>query len=253
MEKAQVEAAVLTLLQQGLTWDEISAPKVRELLGRGSFRDICQHIATLRAELPEELMAASVATTAGSPETPPGQADPDPVAEAEQALAAAQQALQAKMDALPEAEHELADARARVLAAVSNQLAMVEASRRGLLGSEDPGRSEAAAEVDEAAHAYRQARQHWRWALDGVEGFGQRVREAQASLQEARRQHFLQTHHPELLAELAEALQRQCDDPWLQPTSDLRSVQAAQHRYQHDYRLQEIRQRLQAVCEQAGL
>jgi hypothetical protein len=38
-----------------------------------------------------------------------------------------------------------------------------------------------------------------------------------------------------------------------QTISDLRSVQAAQHRYQHEYRLKEIRQRLQAVCEQAGL
>jgi hypothetical protein len=260
MEKAQVEAAVLSLLQAGVTWPEISAPKVRQALGAGSYRDILKHLRTLKAS------AGIVVEDEPSEGEEPDEAEPppagdmpgqpllaDPIAEAEQALSDAQAALQRKLNELPAAEADLAEARARVVGAVSNQLAMVEAAKRGLLPSDDPGRAEAAAEVDDAASAYRHARQAWRWAVDGVEGFGQRVREAQASLKATRRQHFLQTHHPELVQALADALEAQANDPWLSPQADPRALPAVQHRYQHQYALDDIRQRLEAACRAAGL
>jgi hypothetical protein len=259
MDLDQVQEAVMHLLQQGLTWQEISAPKVRQVLGRGSFRDICDHLKTLRQEAgvvvdeePGEVPDPDAAEVA-----PPGasvvELPTDPVAEAEQALSDAQAALQRKLNELPAAEADLAEARARVVGAVSNQLAMVEAAKRGLLPSDDPGRSEAAAEVDDAASAYRHARQAWRWAVDGVEGFGQRVREAQASLKATRRQHFLQTHHPALVQALADALEAQANDPWLSPQADRTALQAVQARYRHQYALDDIRQRLEAACRAAGL
>jgi Plasmid replication region DNA-binding N-term len=186
MDLEQVQEAVSRLLQQGLTWDEISAPWVREVLGFGSYRDICQHIATLCAEQPAEVIRESVATPAAIPEeqgqealsTPSEEPAPDPVAEAEAEVRQVQTELQCRLDVLPEAEHELADARARVIAAIGTQLAVVEAHRRGLLSGDDPGRAEAAREVDEAASAYRQALQGWRWACDAVSGWNDRLREA---------------------------------------------------------------------------
>jgi hypothetical protein len=80
--------------------------------------------------------------------------------------------------------------------------------------------------------------------MDGVSGWGQRVRECERQLHEAKRQQFLAEHYPELLAELAEALALQASDPWLQPQSDQRSVQAAQAKYKHQYRLDDIRTNL---------
>jgi hypothetical protein len=251
MDLEQVQEAVMHLLQEGLTWPEISAPKVRQALGAGSYRDILKHLRVIKASA--GIMVEEEPSEDPEPHDEELPALADPVVEAEQALSEAQQALQAKMDALPEAEHELADARARVIAAVSNQLAMVEASRRGLLGSDDPGRSEAAAEVDDAAHAYRQARQAWRYALDGVEGFGQRVREAQASLTAVRRQHFLAQHHPALVQALQDALEAQARDPWLSPQADPRALQAVQHTWEHKYRLEDIQRRMEAACREAGL
>jgi hypothetical protein len=62
----------------------------------------------------------------------------------------------------------------------------------------------------------------------------------------------LAEHHPELVAEWAEALELQASDPWLQPQSDQRSVQAAQAKYKHQYRLDDIRQRMEAACQAAG-
>src|ERR671935_2873563 len=107
MEKAQVEAAVLTLLQQGHALAAISGPMVRQALGgHGSYRDICEHLKAIKQD-------AGVLVDEPSEASNPHDEAPaplsDPIVEAEAALSQAQQALQAKMDALPEAEHELAD------------------------------------------------------------------------------------------------------------------------------------------------
>jgi hypothetical protein len=262
MEKEQVEAAVLSLLQQGVPWEQISAPKLRDVLGAGSYRDILRHLSVIKASAGvgvDEADEPRPPGDEGAPLEDPGPHDEeppalgDPIGEAEQALREAQQALQAKMDALPEAEREVADSRSRVLEALAAQLAAIEGCRRGIFANDDPVRTMTAAEVADAVAHFQQARQQWRYALDGVEGFGQRVREVQASVTAVRRQVFLQREHPELLAELAEALERQARDPWLQPQSDLRSVQAAQARYKHQYALDDIKRRMAQVFTAAGL
>jgi hypothetical protein len=63
----------------------------------------------------------------------------------------------------------------------------------------------------------------------------------------------LQQHHPELVAELEEALQRQRDDPWLSPHADRTALPAVQHRWEHKYRLNDIQHRMEAACREAGL
>jgi hypothetical protein len=260
MEKEQVEHAVLSLLQQGVSWQEISGPKIRDILGAGSYRDILKHLRTLKAS------AGVVVGDEPSEGEEPDDAEPppagdmpepapvvDPIAEAEQALRDAQQALQAKMDALPEAERELADSRGRVLEALAAQLAAIEGCRRGIFANDDPVRTMTAAEVADAVAHFQQARQAWRYALDGVEGFGARVREAQASLTAARRQAFLAQHHPALVQALQDALEAQARDPWLSPQADRAALPAVQHTWEHKYRLEDIRRRMAAACREAGL
>jgi tetratricopeptide (TPR) repeat protein len=262
MDIEVVERAVAQLVSQGLPLAAISAPKVREILGAGSYRDITKYLRTIKASAgvvvgdePSEGEDPDDEEPSSAPE-PHDEAPPalaDPIAEAEQALAEAQQALQGKMDALPEAERELADSRGRVLEALAAQLAAIEGCRRGIFANDDPVRTMTAAEVADAVAHFQQARQHWRYALDGVDGFGQRVREAQASLTAVRRQHFLAQHHPALVQALQDALEAQARDPWLQPMADPRALQAVQHRYRHQYALEDIRRRLEAACREAGL
>jgi hypothetical protein len=260
MELAQVEQAALSLLQAGLTWQEISAPKIRDVLGAGSYRDILKHLRTIKASAGIVVEDEPREGEEPGPEElpPPDEGDigipiSDPVAEAEAALRQAQQALQGKMDALPAAEAEMNEARSRLLEAVSAQLASVECGKRGLLPSDDPGRVRIAAEVGDATAHFQQARLAWQQALQGIEGWSQRCREAEGRVQEARRQAFLQAHHPALVQALQDALEAQARDPWLAPEADRAALQAVQHTWQHRYVIEDIRRRMQAVCEQAGL
>jgi Plasmid replication region DNA-binding N-term len=265
MQFEAVQDAVSQLLQEGHALATISGPMVRQQLGgRGSYRDICEHLKAIKQEAgvlveePSEDEEPGEVPDPDAAELPPPGASvvdlpTDPVVEAEQGLSEAQQALQTKMDALPEAERELADSRGRVLEALAAQLAAIEGCRRGIFANDDPVRTMTAAEVSDAVAHFQQARQQWRYALDGVEGYGARLREAQAQLQEARRQAFLQEHHPALVQALQDALEAQANDPWLSPQADPRALQAVQHTWQHRYAIEAAQKAIAEACRAGGL
>jgi hypothetical protein len=250
MELEHVQRAVEALQAQGVPLEAITAPKVREILGSGSYTTITAHLRVIRGESAGGLDDLS---EGGEPDaealSPPG----DPVCEAEQALASAQASLQAKMDVLPGVEAAMAEARSRVIAALGAKLAVLEGYKLAIFSGDEQARAHVESECADATQAYGTARLALKQAMDAIAGWGQRVREAEQRVKEATRQRFLAKHHPDLVAELMEALELQDRDPWLQPQSDQRSVQAAQAKYKHQYRLDDIRQRMKAACEAAGL
>ena len=160
----------------------------------------------------------------------------DLVREAEEALTAAQASL-------------AADTRSRVSEALVAKLAVMKGCRLGVFSGEEQARITVEEELADAKQGYRTARLALKHAMDGIAGWGERVRESERRLHQARRERFLQRERPELWQALQGAIAARAGEPWLQPQSDQRSVQAAQAKYRHQYAIEAA----QKACEQACL
>jgi hypothetical protein len=186
MELSEVQRAVERLQAQGIPLEKITAPQVRELTGYGSYTSIIEHLRVLRGEAPAD--DASV----------------DLVAEAEQCLHAAQQRVLALEAELPTVESRMEDSREAVLSTVQRQLAAKECRWRGYWPAEDESVLQAInAEVDAKTIAYREARRDLERMMKALIEAQQQLRAAEQGITEAKRQAFLQAHHPDLLAKLA--------------------------------------------------
>jgi hypothetical protein len=249
MERAVVQEAVTQLLQQGQTLASITAPMVRAITGYGSYTTITQHLRTIRGEGVDVLEDAEEREPY-VPELPPLD---DQVREAEEALAAAQASLQAKMDALPIVEAAMAEARRRVIEALGARLAVLEGYKLGVFNGDEQARAHVESEVQDATEAYRTDRLALQHAMEGIAGWGQRVRACERQLREAKREVFLQCERPELWQALQDAIAARGRDPWLQPHADLASVQSRQAHFTHVYAIEAAQQACEQACIEAGL
>ena len=259
MERAVVQQAVEQLQRQGTPLQEISAPKVREILGAGSYRDITKHLRELKGEDPSG-READDAAAAPSVDRPPvenasalepqgpeefsssGEENPKGVADAEQALSHAREQVQEAEAQIPALEDALAEARQQVLAATGEVLAAAAALKQGWLSGDDPAPAASEAEAKAAAAVYQGARWHLQQAQQRVTSWRQRVHEAEQRLGEARRHAWLAAHRPELL-ERQGAL---AEDP--RQTNGWRGDY-----FRLKYERQTLQAEIEAVCAEAGV
>jgi hypothetical protein len=250
MERVVVQQALDTLQQRGVPLAQVTVTQLREVIGYGSYTTITAHLRAIRGE------SVDVLGDPGEGETPDAEAlspPGDPVCEAEEALAAAQASLQAKMDALPIVEAAMADARSRAIEALGAKLAVLEGYRLGVFSGDEPARAHVESEVQDASAGYRTARLALKHAMDGISGWGQRVRACERQLCEARRKVFLQRERPELWQALQDAIAARGRDPWLQPQADHANVQAQQAHFKHVYAIEAAQKACEQACQEAGL
>jgi Plasmid replication region DNA-binding N-term len=248
MEREVVQEAVTQLLQQGQTLASITAPMVRAITGYGSYTTITQHLRTIRASA--GVLGDAEEIDLDGPEL---SSCDEQVREAEEALTQAQQALQVKMDALPVVEAEIADARSRAIEALGAKLAVLEGYRLGVFTGDEQARAHVEGEVQDATQAYQAARVALQHAMEGIAGWGQRVRACERQLREAKREVFLQRERPELWQALQDAIAARGRDPWLQPHADLAGVQSRQAHFTHVYAIEAAQKACEQACIEAGL
>jgi hypothetical protein len=234
--------------------EAITAPKVREVLGAGSFRDIVKHLRVLKGQEAEaeEMMAMLDETALTEEGTPDSPTDMDIVAAAERDLADAQAVLALAQQAIPAAELTLEEARGQVVAAMLEQQAVNAAVNQGIFPREDSAGSAATRRLQTATQDFRRT-------SDARSGAGERlmarqrsVQAAEKALAEAKRQAFLQAQHPELWEELVYAQQARARDPLLQgPTIHVGNALRA--KYDHQQRITQAQQACDEACAAAGL
>jgi plasmid replication DNA-binding protein KfrA len=177
----------------------------------------------------------------------------DAIAAAERAVVEAELAVKLKLDALPPAEGEFNDSRARLIEALAAQVGVLEGHRRGLFAGDDHVRADVEDEVQDAAAHYRDARQRWRLAMQAVEGFTARRREAEQRLRQAKRERYLQTAHAELWAELQDAIAARANDPRLDTRHGVDVLQERRAQWYHQDKITTLQRQCEAACEAAGL
>jgi Plasmid replication region DNA-binding N-term len=184
----------------------------------------------------------------------PAELAPDePVAVAERAVVEAELALKGKLDALPLAEHDFNDSRARLIEALAAQVGVIEGHRRGLFAGDDHVRTDVETEVQDAAAHYRDCRARWRLAMQAVEGYGARRREAEQRLKQAKREHYLQCECAELWQALQDAIAARANDPRLDPRYGADPLRERQAQWYHQEHIKGLQRQCDDVCQAAGL
>jgi hypothetical protein len=175
------------------------------------------------------------------------------IALAERAVVEAELALKLKLDALPLAEHDFSDSRARLIEALSAQVGVLEGHRRGLFAGDDQVCADLEGEVQDAAAHYRACRQRWRLAMQAVEGFTARQREAQQRLKGVRREGYLQTACAELWQALQDAIAARASDPRLDTRYGVEPLKERQARWYHEDNIKGLQRQCDDACDAAGL
>jgi hypothetical protein len=249
MTRKDIQAALAHIQARG---EPITASRVREIIGHGSYRDIYQGLRELGyLQAPTADDAEETDGPSTDEKTPlaalADDAPVDPVAEAERTLQHAQQRLEALQVELPSHEHAMDVAREAVLNATARQLAAKECRWRGYWPNEDESVLQAiTAEVDAKTVAYRDARQAHEQAVQAIAQARQYITACERAVTQARRDAYLQAHHADLLARLDAVRQ---DDP----TQSLDAMHPRYYALQAQWRAQvrqveaEIAEALQAA------
>jgi hypothetical protein len=249
MNRDEIRAAIQQLKAQG---EPVTGPRVYELLGKkGSYREIYSELKMDHGALIEDTVVETTipsSSIANGPIIP--DAPLDPVAEACGELSRAEGALAAAEAKIPALEAALGEARQAAVEAAARHEQVGAAIRLRVLSSRDASLGQAAAELQSARQRLKTAEHALAQATAALATRRGMVLMWQGAVQQAKREHYLQEHKPELLERLAEIEAARASDRRLGGPSLSEKLRAEA---EHGQARAKIDARISSVLAEAGL